>query len=118
LSPRRERECARQRSRGGAERVDLRIFGELLNQSHRSLRDDYEVSCEELDSNGRAGGPGGRSLWRPMMGGGFGGCTVNLVQSRSVDSFKETGLWRLQANHGRAPEIYVCVPAQGAERVQ
>ena len=97
---------------------DLYAFGELMRRSHRSLRDDYEVSCEELDlmtdlANQAKGVYGAR-----MTGGGFGGCTVNLVQAERVDSFKETvGKGYVDAT-GYEPEFYVCSPAQGAERVR
>ena len=96
---------------------DLETFGRLMRESHRSLRDDYEVSCEELDlmveiANKAEGVFGAR-----MTGGGFGGCTVNLVQSDSVDSFKETVAKGYAEATGREPEIYVCSAAQGAERV-
>ena len=68
-------------------REDLQTFGELMRESHRSLRDDYEVSCRELDlmvdiANKAEGVFGAR-----MTGGGFGGCTINLVQSENVTSF-------------------------------
>jgi galactokinase len=100
------------------EQGDLYTFGELMRVSHRSLRDDYEVSCEELDlmtdlANQANGVYGAR-----MTGGGFGGCTVNLVQASRVDSFKETVAKGYADATGREPEIYVCSPAQGAERVK
>src|SRR5947207_3435825 len=71
------------------ERRDLREFGRLMGESHRSLRDDYEVSCEELDlmvdlANKQAGVYGAR-----MTGGGFGGCTINIVESAAVSDFKK-----------------------------
>jgi galactokinase len=69
--------------------ANVREFGELMLQSHRSLRDDYEVSCNELDAMveiamQQAGVAGAR-----MTGGGFGGCTVNLVNESEVDRFRE-----------------------------
>jgi len=99
------------------EREDLQTFGELMGESHRSLRDDYQVSCEELDlmveiASKRDGVYGAR-----MTGGGFGGCTVNLVASESVESFKEVVAKDYAKASNREPEIYVCSPAQGAERV-
>ncbi|HAF15050.1 MAG TPA: galactokinase [Blastocatellia bacterium] len=99
------------------EREDLRTFGQLMRESHRGLRDDYEVSCSELDlmmeiANKAEGVFGAR-----MTGGGFGGCTVNLVQSDSVASFKEVVAKGYAKATGREPEIYVCTAAQGAERV-
>ena len=100
------------------EQGDLYTFGELMRGSHRSLRDDYEVSCEELDlmvdlANQANGVYGAR-----MMGGGFGGCTVNLVQASRVDSFKEIVAKGYADFTGREPEIYVCSAEQGAERVE
>jgi len=96
---------------------DLKTFGELMGESHRSLRDDYEVSCEELDlmvdiANQAEGVFGAR-----MTGGGFGGCTINLVAADSVDLFKQTIASGYAQATGREPEIYVCTAAQGAERV-
>jgi galactokinase len=100
------------------ERGDLNGFGELMRESHRSLRDDYEVSCEELDlmadlANETEGVYGAR-----MMGGGFGGSTVNLVQSGKVGSFIKSVAAGYENATGRVAEIYVCTPAQGAERMQ
>ena len=100
------------------QREDLEAFGRLMGESHRSLRDDYEVSCKELnlmvDLASKADGVVGAR----MTGGGFGGCTVNLVESDSVDSFAEAVAEGYARATGREPEIYVCSPAQGAERVE
>jgi len=89
-------------------------FGNLMYQSHASLRDDYEVSCRELDllvdlASSRAGVYGAR-----MTGGGFGGCTVNLVRADAADSFREDILRMYREATGIVPEIYVCEPAEGA----
>ena len=99
------------------QREDLKTFGELMGESHRSLRDDYEVSCRELDlmvdiANQAEGVFGAR-----MTGGGFGGCTINLVRSESVESFKRVVAKDYAQATGREPEIYICSPAQGAEEV-
>ena len=88
-----------------------------MRESHRSLGDDFEVSCEELDlmvalANKSEGVFGAR-----MTGGGFGGCTVNLVKAESVDSFKQTVFDDYESATSLEPEIYVCSAAQGAERV-
>jgi galactokinase len=96
---------------------DLETFGRLMRESHRSLRDDYEVSCKELDlmveiANQAAGVFGAR-----MTGGGFGGCTINLVAAESVDSFKQVVAERYEKATGLDPQIYACSAAQGAERV-
>lgn len=100
------------------ERRDLATFGQLMRESHASLRDDYEVSCDELNlmvdlANQAEGVYGAR-----MTGGGFGGCTVNLVQSDSVDSFRQAVASGYAEATGREPEIYVCSAAQGAKRVE
>jgi galactokinase len=96
---------------------DLRQFGKLMMASHASLRDDYEVSCRELDvmveiSNKCGGVFGGR-----MTGGGFGGCTVNLVEEESVDTFRSQVSSEYQQATGIIPSIYVCRAAQGAGEV-
>ena len=96
--------------------TDLAAFGMLMGESHQSLRDDYQVSCEELDlmvtlANKASGVDGAR-----MTGGGFGGCTINLVRSESVDSFREKVARGYADVTGKQPEIYVCTPSQGVER--
>jgi galactokinase len=100
------------------ERKDMISFGELMRESHRSLRDDYEVSCEELDLMADLGNQSEGVYGARMMGGGFGGCTVNLVQAQSVESFKKSIADGYEKATGRVPEVYVCTPAQGAERAQ
>jgi galactokinase len=89
--------------------------GRLMYASHASLRDDYEVSCKELDllvelSASSAGVYGAR-----MTGGGFGGCTVNLVREECATAFAAHMAGAYQQATGIAPDIYVCEPAQGAE---
>lgn len=97
---------------------DLRGVGKLMDESHRSLRDLYEVSCRELDimvdaAHGLPGFYGGR-----MTGGGFGGCTVNLIESRQADSFAQEVARRYESQTGIAPPTYICSPANGAGRDQ
>lgn len=94
---------------------DAARFGQLMYQSHASLRDDYEVSCKELDllvelASSMRGVYGAR-----MMGGGFGGCTVNLVQSDCVANVQDEIARRYEEATGTAPDVYVCDPAQGAD---
>lgn len=100
------------------EREDLGSFGQLMRKSHRSLRDDYEVSCEELDLMVGLAEKVDGVYGARMTGGGFGGCTINLMKSDSVDSFKEVVAKGYAKATGREPEIYVCSAAQGAERVE
>ena len=93
---------------------DLPRVGNLMHDSHRSLRDLYEVSCRELDimvesAQGVAGFYGGR-----MTGGGFGGCTVNLVESSQAESFGQQIAERYRAKTGICPDVHICSPANGA----
>ena len=93
---------------------DVARFGDLMRESHRSLRDLYAVSSEELDvmveaAEGLPGYWGGR-----MTGGGFGGCTVNLVNAEHANSFVEKIKKRYHARTGIEPDVYVCEAADGA----
>lgn len=99
------------------ERNDLAAFGSLMSESHRSLRDDYQVSCDELDllvnlASRVQGVYGAR-----MMGGGFGGCVINIVEAESVAGFERAVTREYKQATGRAPEIYVCDAAGGVERL-
>ena len=94
---------------------DADRFGHLMCQSHASLRDDYQVSCRELDllfdlASSSPGVYGAR-----MTGGGFGGCTVNLLRADACDSFKEHISRAYREATSIVPEIYVCEPGQGAQ---
>ena len=96
---------------------DLDSFGQLMYESHRSLREDYEVSSPELDlmvelARRLSGVYGAR-----MTGGGFGGCTVNLVAVEHVEQFKRTMVEGYEKAMKLVPEIYVCDVANGAEEV-
>jgi galactokinase len=99
------------------ERGDLARFGELMDESHHSLRDDYEVSCAELDlmvdlARKVEGVYGAR-----MTGGGFGGSTVNLVRADNVAAFEQAVAPEYERLTGIKPEVYVFSAAEGAERV-
>jgi galactokinase len=94
---------------------DLATFGALMNASHVSLRDDYEVSCPELDemvaiAMQRPGVYGAR-----MTGAGFGGCTVNLLDARYTGEFVSAVRDEFARSTGVVPEIYVSQAAAGAE---
>jgi galactokinase len=93
---------------------DLARFGQLMYESHASLRDDYEVSCKELDllvelASSCEGVYGAR-----MTGGGFGGCTVNLVRSDAVDRVQQRITGAYEKTTGKTPDLWVCSAAQGA----
>jgi galactokinase len=96
-------------------RSDLAAFGRLMNASHDSLRDDYEVSCRELDAlvdiARRCDGVAGSR----MTGAGFGGCTVSLVAADRVREVERRIREEYPARTGFQPEVYVCQPAGGAE---
>ncbi|PPD44472.1 MAG: galactokinase [Methylocystis sp.] len=95
----------------------LETSGRLMNASHASLRDDYEVSCPELDlmvdlARGAPGAYGAR-----MTGGGFGGCVVSLVEATAAESFAARVAPAYEKETGLAPVIFSCFPAAGAGSV-
>ncbi len=97
---------------------DLESLGALMQKSHASLRDDYEVSCNELDvmvdlANNFLGCVGAR-----MTGGGFGGCTINLVLTDQVEQFAIHMREGYQGATGIAPEIYSCAASDRATEVK
>lgn len=96
---------------------NVREMGELMSASHRSLRNDYEVSCRELDLlvDGALAQPG--VLGARMTGGGFGGCAVALVESRTVDAFREAVARRYEVQTGIRPEIFSAAPSAGAREI-
>jgi galactokinase len=102
---------------GALDRGDLAAFGALMAESHRSLRDDFEVSCAELDKMVEIASPLKCVIGARMTGGGFGGCTINLVETGEIENFKRTVAERYQQATGRAPEIYVSPAAEGAAEV-
>lgn len=97
------------------ERGDLHGFGNLMAASHRSLRDDYEVSCSELDAMVDLAVQVEGVYGARMTGGGFGGCTINLVEADSVARFKRTVAPGYEQATGLAPEIFVCSTTDGAQ---
>ncbi len=96
---------------------DVATFGWLMNESHTSLRDLYEVSCDELDlmaalAQGQAGCWGAR-----MTGAGFGGCVVALVERADAGAFVDRVATLYERQAQRTPALYVCRAAAGAGRV-
>ena len=100
---------------------DWATVGELMLASHNSLRDDYEVSCKELDVlvelmmelGGSKGVVGTR-----MTGGGFGGCTVSVVPTRKVDDLIAGVSQRYIEKIGIEPNIFTTRPAEGAQMIK
>ncbi|HXU09438.1 MAG TPA: galactokinase, partial [Blastocatellia bacterium] len=95
---------------------DLGALGRLMAESHRSLRDDYQVSCEELDVMVELASQVEGVYGSRMTGGGFGGCTINLVKADRVAPFKESITRGYQQATGILPQIIVCSAASGAAR--
>ncbi len=93
---------------------DLERFGELMNQSHESLRDDYEVSSKELDQLVELARRQPGVLGARMTGAGFGGCTVNLVRADAAESFAQAVAKGYEKALGLKAEIYVCQASDGA----
>lgn len=96
---------------------DFKRAGCLMSESHRSLRDDYEVSCAELDflvvtASSIDGVYGAR-----MTGGGFGGCTVNLVERGAAARLREMAIKKYSDRFGFEPDFYVFKPADGASEI-
>ncbi len=99
------------------ERGDLQAFGNLMLESHRSLRDDFAVSCSELDLMVELAERAKGVYGTRMTGGGFGGCTIALVQAGCVEAFQRTVREGYERSTGRKPEIYVCAAADGVGRI-
>ena len=97
------------------ERSDFVSFGRRMNASHAGLRDDYQVSSAELDVLVEAAQRVTGVLGSRMMGAGFGGCTINLVEERAVGALTETATKAYQAAFKAAPEVYISRLSSGTE---
>jgi galactokinase len=96
---------------------DLVLFGQLMNASHVSLRDDYEVTGPELDCMAAEAWKIDGVIGSRMTGGGFGGCTVSLVKDEAIDTFiKEVGA-AYEAKIGIKPEFYIAEIGDGACKI-
>jgi galactokinase len=100
-----------------ADRGDLEEMGRLMTESHRSLRDDYEVSCPELDFLVETALRLPGVLGSRMTGGGFGGSTVSLMRPEAVDVFRRNLETEYQRFRGLTPEIRVATASWGASEV-
>ncbi len=97
-------------------RGDINTVGRLMYETHAGLSKDYEVSCEELDFlNDIAKGCG--VTGSRIMGGGFGGCTINLVANDKYDHFIATAKEKFHAKYGHEPKIYDVIISDGARRL-
>lgn len=98
-------------------RGDYDTVGRLMYATHAGLSKDYEVSCEELDFLNDVAKENGVTGSR-IMGGGFGGCTINLVNDNIHDKFIEDVKVRFKEKYGHEPKIYDVVISDGARRVE
>ena len=100
------------------ENNDLIKFGQLMTESHISLRDDYEVTGKELDTLVSLAWEVPGVIGARMTGAGFGGCTVSIVKEESVDLFINTITEKYTEEIGYAPEFYVATIADGARTLK
>lgn len=94
---------------------DYETVGRCMYATHEGLSKDYEVSCEELDFLNDVARECGVTGSR-IMGGGFGGCTVNLVKDELYDNFITTVKARFNEKYGHEPQIYPVIVSDGARR--
>jgi galactokinase len=99
------------------DRGDLQTLGTLMAEAHASYRDDFEASCQEADlmvelANQQPGLIGAR-----LTGGGFGGCTVNLVEEQHAEAFEAAVAKGYEAQTGIKPDVFRCRAADGAKQV-
>ena len=96
---------------------DIREFGQLMNASHLSLKEDFEVSCEELDILVEEAWEIEGVLGSRMMGAGFGGCTISIVENDAVNEFVSRVGSHYKERTGRTAEFYIMETGNGASEV-
>jgi galactokinase len=106
-----------QEAAAALQRADIDGFGRFMAESHRSLREDYEVSCRELDIMVNIAQAQPEIHGARMTGGGFGGCTINLVEAATAEEVRQRIALGYEAETGIKPETYLCRASQGAEQV-
>lgn len=97
---------------------DIAAFGKLMNASHVSLRDDYEVTGPELDTMAEEAWKISGVIGSRMTGGGFGGCTVSLVKDEAIDEFIEKVGKGYEQKIGIRPDFYIAEIGDGAKRIE
>ena len=97
---------------------DVEKFGQLMNDSHFSLRDDYDVTGKELDTLAELAWQQEGVIGSRMTGAGFGGCTVSLVRNDAIPAFKENVGKAYTEKIGYAPSFYVANIADGTHRIK
>lgn len=98
-------------------RGDYQTVGEKMYETHRGMSKEYEVSCEELDFLNEVAKECGVTGSR-VMGGGFGGCTINLVKKELYDKFINTAKEKFYKKYGHEPKVYDVVISDGARRLK
>lgn len=96
---------------------DLELFGKLMNASHVSLRDDYQVSCEEIDVLVEEAWKIPGVVGSRITGGGFGGCTVSIVKNEAVEEFKEKVGAAYRERVGKEADFYVVEIGDGPAKL-
>jgi len=96
-------------------RGDTTTLGVLMNQSHTSLRDDYEVSSDALNAMVETARAHAACFGARMTGAGFGGCAVAVIDAQAADDFAPRVAADYQAKTGHTPAVYVCQATNGAE---
>jgi galactokinase len=104
------------RSAAALEAGDVAAFGQMMNESHASLRDDYEVSIPAMDLLVAAAQQVPGCYGSRLTGAGFGGCTVSLVEQSAVERFKQDVAAAYRQGTGRDTTIYVCRASDGVGR--
>jgi galactokinase len=106
-----------QKAAESLKRNDLKEFGRLMWESHKSLRDDYQVSSVELDTLVEIAADIEGVLGARMTGGGFGGSTVNLVRRDRLDLFRKEIVVRYKDSYSIEPTILISEAKRGASEV-
>ena len=99
------------------ERADYETVGKKMYETHDGMSRLYEVSCEELDFLNDIAKECGVTGSR-VMGGGFGGCTINLVKNELYDKFIETAKAAFKEKFGHEPKVYDVVISDGARKLE
>ena len=96
---------------------DLTLFGRLMNESHVSLRDDYQVSCDEIDVLVEEAWKVPGVIGSRITGGGFGGCTVSIVKEEAVEAFREKVGAAYRERVGKEADFYVVEIGDGPSKL-
>ena len=99
------------------ERNDIEAFGRLMNESHVSLRDDYAVSCPEIDYLTETAWTIPGVIGSRITGGGFGGCSVSIIKNDAIEAYKEAVTMPYKEKFGLNLEFYVAEPGEGARKL-